>query len=267
MKIQVVVPAINLWNKYTKACIESIKTTHELRILFIDNGSTDETKVEAGKLVSNVFSHHRNEQAWSCAKSWNFGIKDAWERGFDYCLVINNDVLLHPDCIDRMINKFGLAGDDIRDPKVVMVTAMDIRGDCPKPEDIFNKKWEEYTNVPESEHPNFSAFMINKKFTDTVGLFDEGFQPAYFEDNDAHRRIVLAECKAICYPPALFYHYGSRTTNEALGNGKFVVAPIQFEANRAIYIDKWGGLPGEEKFSLPFGSDAYSIKAVRQLFK
>lgn len=45
-KIQIVIPCINLWSKYTKNCINSIKTKYEYRILLIDNGSTDETKEE-----------------------------------------------------------------------------------------------------------------------------------------------------------------------------------------------------------------------------
>lgn len=262
MKIQVIVPTINLWERYTKACLESVKSKHNLRILLIDNGSTDETKVEAGKLVSSTFAHHRNEQPWSCSKSWNFGIKDAWERGYDYCLVINNDVLLHPECIDRLVERFEKA----ETSDTVMVTAMDIRGDCPQPVSIFLKDAKTYEAVPEAPHPNFSCYMINKRFTENVGQFDEVFNPAYFEDNDAHYRIKLLGLNAIVYPPALFYHFGSRTTNEAYPD-KHAVSSSQFEKNRAVYVEKWGGLPGEEKFSEPFGSEAYSIKAVKQLFK
>jgi GT2 family glycosyltransferase len=262
MKIQVIIPAINLWSKYTKPCIDSIKSKHELRIFLINNGSTDETKVEAPKLVSDRFAHHRNEVAWSCAKSWNFGVKDAWEHGADYVLVINNDVLLHGDCIDRLVERL-----EKRTEGVVMATAMDIKGECTSPEALFLRASKDFEDRAEAEHPNFSAFMITKKFSEVVGEFEEGFSPAYFEDNDAHRRINLSGLKAIVYPPALFYHYGSRTTNETTINGKPVVTPPMFERNRAFYIEKWGGLPGEEKFTSPFNSAAYSLKAVKQLFK
>ena len=256
MKIAIIIPVVNLWRKYTKPCIDSIKTSHDYRILLVDNASIDETLSEAGKLVSDKFSHKRNEERWSCAKSWNFGIRDAWDRGFEYALVLNNDVILHSDCIDRIVERFN-KGD------VGMVTAMDIRGECNGiPEYIFDKKSKDYESVPETEHPNFSAFMISKKCWDKVGEFDEGFKPAYFEDNDYHYRMKLAGMKAIVYPPALFYHFGSRTQNES-GN-QAVVTGSMFEDNRKYYKGKWGGDTGSETFKYPFGYEVNNFKWTKQ---
>lgn len=256
-KIQIVIPAINLWNKYTKPAINSVVQACEgldYRIILIDNGSTDETLIEAGRLVSANFSHHRNKDRWSCAKSWNFGIRDAFERGYDYVFVINNDVLIHKDAIKSLVTKFK---DDI-----VMATCMDVRGEVNPPEKLFDLKSEDYSSLNNSDHPNFSAFMISKKYWDEIGEFDEGFAPAYFEDNDAHHRVVKSQLRAITVPTALFYHYGSRTQNEA------DVAPIvssdAFLKNRAYYISKWGGPPGEETYEHSFNNDSNSIKLTKQ---
>ena len=246
MKIQIVIPAINLWSKYTKPCIDSIKTKHEYRILLIDNGSADETKIEAGKMVSNTFSHHRNEEAWSCAKSWNFGIRDGFDRGYDYILVLNNDVLLHPESIDRLVERF-----EKREDNLAMVTMNDVRGECQDPNVIFILDANRKKDTPESEHPCFSGFMINKECWEKIGEFDETFKPAYFEDNDYHYRINLAGMKAICLPTAMFYHYGNGTQHEAIP-GKQFTSNFQFECNRRYYETKWGGLPGKETFQKPF---------------
>ncbi len=263
MKIQIVIPSINLWGKYTKRCIESIKTKHEYRILLVDNASTDETREESGKMVSNTFFHKRNEERWSCAKSWNYGIKDAFERGYDYVLVLNNDIVLHPDAIDRLVERFESDKGLAEDGSMGMVTCLDVRGDCQSiPEYLFDKKSVEYEKVSEAPHPNFSAYMINKKCWDEVGEFDEGFEPAYFEDNDYHRRMQLAHIKSVVYPPALFFHFGSRTQNEAVG--KPIVSSPRFEANRNYYVGKWGGTPGTERFDRPFGNELNSIKWVKQ---
>lgn len=277
-KVQIVITSINLWEKYTKPCIDSIKTKYDHRILLIDNGSTDETKEEAGKLVSNTFSHHRNEQAWCCAKSWNFGVKDAFERGYDYALVLNNDILLHPEAIDYLIGRFeaskqklvaepvefdvlASAEATIQAPVkathfeseiLAMVTAMNIAGECNPPEQIFQKDASKYKIVGEAEHPDFSAFMISKAAYEKVGPFDEGFVPCYFEDNDYHYRVNVAKMKAITFPSAIYYHYGSRTQNEALGGGKLISTNGNFENNRAYYIRKWGGPPGFEQFKEAF---------------
>ncbi len=89
MKVQIVMPSINLWNKYVKDALISVQEamvsakTHgiDCRLLFIDNASTDETKAEAGKMVSDLFSHVRNEERLGFQKSVNFGVNDGFERG------------------------------------------------------------------------------------------------------------------------------------------------------------------------------------------
>jgi len=63
---------------------------------------------------------------------------------------------------------------------------------------------------------------------------------------DLRKRIVdaikLAGLKAIRYPPAIYYHYGSRTNFEALD--RLVVPVFDFERNRAYYARKWGRRAG-----------------------
>jgi GT2 family glycosyltransferase len=103
----------------------------------------------------------------------------------------------------------------------------------------------------ESEHPNFAAFMLGHACWESVGPFDEGFFPAYFEDNDYHRRIQLAGLRAVVHPPAMFYHFGSQTQNESVARP--VVTSEMFERNRDRYVRKWGGLPGAERLAAPFG--------------
>jgi GT2 family glycosyltransferase len=269
-KVQIIVPVINLWDKYTKAAIESIKTKHEYRVLLIDNASTDNTSVEAGKLVSSTFAHQRNEERWAFSKSANFGIKDAFERGYDYAFVINNDVLLHPEAIDRLVERFEKAKNNLVLDKSVdlqgeeptatacysetnvlaMVTSMDVRGECAAPTDILTKDLKEKESVPEAEHPCFSAFMVNRLCWDKIGPMDEEFKPAYYEDNDYHYRINLAGMKAIVLPTSLFYHYASKTQTEALD--KPATSHEQFRANQFYYVKKWGGMPGKENYKSAF---------------
>jgi GT2 family glycosyltransferase len=134
-----------------------------------------------------------------------------------------------------------------------MVTAMNIAEELASPQDIVKVNPKDKESTAESEHPDFSAFMISKETYETIGQFDDGFFPAYFEDNDYHYRINLAGMKAITYPMAIYYHYGSRTQTEAK-QGVPVVSNTLFEINRERYVRKWGGLPGQEKFKTPFNS-------------
>jgi GT2 family glycosyltransferase len=169
---------------------------------------------------------------------WNLGMKDGFlNHGMDYVFVVNNDILFHRETIDRLVEKFERADDD-----VVMITCNNIRSDCENmPKRIFTVNPAIYENVREDEHPDFSAFMVNRKFLEKVGEIDEGFSQiggAWFEDNDTHRRIKLAGLRAIKLPSAIYYHYGSATSSQ-IGQLKH----LKFESNRDYFVGKWGGMP------------------------
>ena len=267
--VAIIIPVINLWDTFTKKCIDSVisacaNLNH--RILLIYNASTDNTKEEAGKLVSATFAHKRNEESWSVSKSWNYGIKDAFERGYDYVFVINNDILLHKDSIEKLIERFEEVTKN--NENIVLITAMDVRGEVSNAQDIFNLKSEDKKEVLEAESPNFSAFMIKKNCFELVGEFDEGFDPAYFEDGDYHRRIKLLNLTAIVYPQALFYHFGSQTINQSPIDK--ILGAQGFENTQKYFIDKWGGGPeidgkiGERLWKFPFNESVNSLKWTKQ---
>lgn len=279
IKLLIIVPVINLWSKYTKPCLDSIKSKYNFDILLIDNASTDNTLKEANDYITSnqrQLLYITNEESLSCAQSWNTGVKYGMQRAYTHFLILNNDILLHPEAIDRMIERFELSKnkfvaikqevryatetksyelsndvEKIYESEVLMlVSCMDVKGECLDPQDVIIKNLEDKIGCPESENPHFSAFMINKQTIEKIGYFDEEFFPAYFEDNSYHYRIKLAEKKAICLPTALFYHYGSGTQNEALNHP--VVSGDAFDRNRMKYIKMWGGLPGSEQYKTKY---------------
>lgn len=270
MKVEIVIPSINLWKRYTKDCIESVMDammrakTHDIdaHITLIDNNSTDETNEEASKMNGDLFFHQRNAERWGFQRSVNFGVKYGIEHGADFILVCNNDIVLHPEAIWRLVERFK------REPVVGMVTCMDVSGEIREkgilPMLIGTLNAQEKEAVDEAPHPHFSAFMVSKQCWENVGEFDELFFPAYFEDNDYHYRMKQMGVPAIVLPSAMFFHYGSRTQNEAAEDGKPIVVSMLFENNRAFYVRKWGGLPDQEKFKLPYNNEAYSLKVTKQ---
>jgi len=266
MKVQIVIPVINLWRDYTKPCIDSvIRASRNInyRIFLIDNGSTDETQIEAQKLISDRFLYHRNEELWPLSKAWNYGIRRAFEDGYDYAFVINNDVLIHPDAIDKLVARLKNSENEL-----VIVTCMNVKSECDQlgsPEKIFEMKSDDKSNVSEAEHPDFSAFMLSKKGWDLVGEFDEGFWPAYFEDNDYHYRINLLRLKAITVPTAMFYHYGSRTQNQNIKQGRGLVPALLFEKNRTYMLSKWGSTNAHNiRYRHPFNDVFKDVKWTLQ---
>ena len=243
MKTLVVIPVINLWKEYTKPCIQSLEGQD---ILLIDNNSTDETEKEAPKFVKY---YQRNEFNWGVQKSWNYGINFGLKKGYKYIFVINNDTLFKKDTISLLEARMD-KGD------VIMVTAHNVRAEVTP-----DKLNEVQKPESESEGADFAAFMVDKRLFEKVGEFDEGFYPAYFEDNSMHYKIKLINEKAINYQPAVYYHFGSRTQNQkpnGLVNGQM------FITNRNYYIKMWGGEPGKERFKHPFNDKSKTIKWTQQ---
>ncbi len=269
MKVEIIVPVINLWQKYTSPCLDSIfeamirAKVHNIdsHILLIDNNSTDETSREASKLESELFHYHKNSDRWGFQRSVNFGMMYAWENKMDFGLVCNNDIVMHPEAIWRLVERFD-KGD------VAMVTGMPVDGEMKAanliPSLISTLNAKDKESVEETEHPCFSMIMINKPCWEIVGEFDELFAPAYFEDNDYHYRMQLAGLLAILLPTAMFYHYGSMTQNVGSERGRRIVTSEMFEKNRAAFIEKWGGVPTEEKFQHPYNDEKKSIKSTLQ---
>lgn len=160
--------------------------------------------------------------------AWNYGISKAIDNNVDLAIVSNDDVVFQPGTIKRLISHRELAD---------LVTPTNIR-DFPPFEG-------------HDEHPDFSCFMIKpREFATKFGWFDERFFPAYFEDNDMARRIQVGGGKMRRVGNAAILHRGSVTQNM---DGHQVVDSVTFEQNRAYYVSKWGGLPGQETFTTPFG--------------
>jgi GT2 family glycosyltransferase len=219
------------------------------------------TQFELGlKALQSVVTKHRWtpfiipnwEKRMAVTVSWNLGINQAIRKGADYILVVNDDILFSPWTIDGLVSYFESADDSI-----AIVTGHNVRGQIENPDDIFSWPCPEFPNVDE-EHPDFACFMIKPSTIENIGNFDENFTPAYFEDNDYHRRINLLGYKARFTASAPYYHYGSRTQNN--DSNIPVVPPFAFELNRAYYINKWQGDVGSETALHPYGNESLSPK-------
>lgn len=183
--------------------------------------------------------------------AWNSGIDQAFAAGNEYVLVCNDDILFAPYTIDALYRAMEKSDKAI-------VTAQNVRDGMPNPDDILTTPegydWSIQLNPVYGGGPDFACFMINWDAWKHVGRFDENFVPAYFEDNDYHRRINLSGLEACSVNTAPYYHYGSQT-QKAVAVAP-VVPPHAFDNNRAYYISKWGGQPGYETFETPFNDPA-----------
>jgi GT2 family glycosyltransferase len=94
------------------------------------------------------------------------------------------------------------------------------------------------------------CFVIPIATLEKVGLFDDGFRLCFFEDNDAYYRMVLAGMKIIADPffnPDIFRNSSTIAKDPSLN--------VNFEYNKQRYVAKWGGMPMQETFKIPFNGE------------
>jgi GT2 family glycosyltransferase len=121
-------------------------------LVIIDNGAKSQTWEPTWNQWIRKIWHLKMPNNLGVAGSWNLGIKSTPMA--DYWLISNFDV------------EWG--GDSLK-----MFTELS------HPEKL----------VLSNGSPEWCAFSIGWQIIDKVGLFDEAFHPAYFEDNDMQRRI------------------------------------------------------------------------------
>lgn len=234
-KLGIVIPVLNYFQGVTDLLL-SLKAKHEYRIY--------------------IQPQYRAQVPLSAA--WNRGAKQAFDDGCDYALVCNDDIMFGPECIDNMVSEYTrLKGDN-----VIMVTPNNINGQLGSPHEILDYKLPEGQEVSFSDHPNFSCFLIAPDYFEKVGYFDENFAPAWYEDNDSHRRANLAGLREICTTAAPMVHIGGVTTARMENPNSGV--------SQAYYIEKWGGIPEshplpveKEHFTAPYNDSNLTVRDWR----
>src|SRR5258708_30264933 len=160
----------------------------------------------------------------SLSMTWNTALRFVFASGLvqDDALVINNDVRLHP-------KTYGTLRLLIRDTNAYLVSGVGVHADQFHPDTIGPDSVINAAGDIMRGGPDFSCFCITNEGW-TKYPFDERF-PVYHEDNDLHRRMLLAGDSTKIFGANLpFLHYASQTINrspEALA----AFAPI-FEASR-----------------------------------
>jgi GT2 family glycosyltransferase len=214
MKVTAVIPH---WNRRDLLAIllDNLKqqTRPFDRVLVVDNGSEDDSAALA-------------EQAGACVLRLgsNLGFAAAVNRGIqnedsDWVAILNNDVTLHPDWLDILLETAQrekacfAAGKTLSEttPTVIDGTFDELsRGACAcrcgagKPDSPVWNQMRPIRIAP------MTAALFQRTLFDTVGLLDENFG-SYLEDVDFGFRCALAGRDGVFVPQALAHHRGSAT--------------------------------------------------------
>lgn len=244
----------------TKKAVASFRKQDigDVAILLIDNASTDGTAEWLN--TQNGITRATFDPPASVAKSWNFGLKTAFDYGADWALVVNNDVELRPDTYRRLVEDGGgfVTAVGTRDKEKIKPHEDYVfgtikggtyqAGDAVMVDDLT--KVEPWFMQPDPDkrrpHPDFSCFLIRRWVYEKVGPFDEKFEIAFCEDGDYDLRMYRAGIRAYCLDLP-FLHHGSMTIKNA-DDAEIRKIQRQADVNRRYFEKKWG---------FPMASEAY----------
>jgi len=166
----------------------------------VNNGSTDGTETLLAKRPNlRVITNSQNR---GCSVAWNQGVQAsdaAW------LLILNNDTVIPPGCLQGMIEFATLSGCDIVSPAKA---EGDLDYEFLKFSDLFQNKMRD---VSRPGWASGSGFMVHRRVFDRIGLFDTKVGLAGNEDDDLFRRARQAKFRLAITGRAFLHHFGSVT--------------------------------------------------------
>jgi GT2 family glycosyltransferase len=207
MKFCILIPTLNRKDLLLEALDYYTNVFTNISIYILDNGKQD---------IPNTYLNtyiYTKESNLGVSGSWNFLIEKAISNGYNYFLVLNDDIILKKDeeSIYNIILKYG--------------------------SDKFIRSEQFY---------NWSAFILSKSIYHRIGRFDTSFERCYFEDNDYEYRMKLENIPIV---------YDKELNAEVYRNSMTIQKEPHlnnFNNNLKYYESKWGGVPTEEKYTIPF---------------
>jgi GT2 family glycosyltransferase len=240
LTLSIIIPCYNLIET-TKLCLFYINknTTLPIEVIIVDDGSEDETKnIENTLGTEYSFKVLRNPENLGFAPSCNKGILEATG---DYICIFNNDLLVtfgwELPLISALIGnkEYGMVSGSTISYGTAHITT----------EQFIEMEKTESMNINISKLP-FSLlkwgkdlpWMFKKETFEKIGLFDEQFVPAQYEDIDIMIRMAKAKILFGKVNNSISYHLVSKTQQAAHPKwGSYA------GKTRSLFLNKWGAYP------------------------
>ena len=261
------------WNsaRWIERCLRSVRPARaglRCEILVHDNASRDNTLS-----IVEGFRTSDDERLTIVRSDTNDGFAAATNRAIArstgrYVLLLNPDCELAPDALARLVDFLDRnhavsvaapalvdeRGDSQREfqlrrlPTLTMLASEILLLDRILPSNR-RRKWYRYHDLdlahPQRiEQPAGAALLVRREVFDEIGLLDEQFSPAWFEDVDFFRRLADAEKTAWVVPSAEARHYGGSSLDQ-MAFAEF--ASIWYR-NMWRYAQKW--MPARQREAL-----------------
>jgi len=205
----------------TLECVESVLASDypALRVLVVDNASGDGTP----DAVRESFPDAEvlvNETNLMYAGGNNAGIRYALDRGAEYVLLLNNDTVIEPSMISRLIGAMDANPEaGLACPLIYYFGQRSERGEriwyAGGTVDLWRGVSEHrgirgyddggYTQIEDTGYVTGCAMMASRECIERVGLLDESFG-MYSEDLDYSLRAKAAGFRLLFVPQARMWH-------------------------------------------------------------
>ena len=216
---------------YTVACLKSLEKVSykNFSVYLIDNDSGEEDikelerYLETSPLKVELVVNHQNV---GFAKAANMGMRHAIKEGFDYVLLLNNDTLVEPDFLEKLIEtaesdeRVGIVSGKVlfRDGRRIFslggsISVLRNVGHL----HFYRRAVHEASHIKDEFYCTFVSgclMLIKVELLRDIGLFDEDFF-MYIEDVDFCHRALKRDWKIKVNPKAVIYHAeGASSTSE-----------------------------------------------------
>ena len=253
--ISIVIPVFNKY-LYTFHCLKSIldntSSEPDYEIIVVNDQSTDET----GKMLKQmsglkVINNAKNQ---GFIRSINLGAKEA---AGDYLVILNNDTEVQVDWLQEMHKTFA----NFPDAGMVGAKLVYPNGDLQEAGGIVwqnGTAWN-YGRNDDPEKPDYcyaravdycsgACLMIPRESFAALGMFDELYAPAYYEDTDLAFKVRQSGKKVYYQPNACVIHFEGVTSGTDTDSG---AKQYQLD-NHKKFFERWKdqlqihGVPGKD---------------------
>lgn len=196
----------------------AVQTYPRFEVILVDNGSTDGS-------VEFVREHYPKTILIESPRNLGFSGGNnlgAEVASGEFLLLINNDVTLEREFIEKMLPAFSeIRNLGVAHPKIVSRDKPELLDGCGSywtTSTVFynygcrkDQSLERYNRCMPLFVGNAAAMLVKGTVLDRIGLFDPDFW-TFYEEIDFCNRIWLAGYECWYYPRAIAYHAGGQTS-------------------------------------------------------
>jgi len=227
------------WNglEVTRNCIDSLQSLHYTNhsVIVVDNASTDGSADALEKAYPHitVISSSTNT---GFAGGNNIGFRYAFQSGFDYLLMLNNDTIVEPDFLSHLVSYMEQHPDTgVIQPRIHFEHNKNVLWNSGS----YYAKWWGFLYTRRVGQPPVAddlkikqvdwvtgcAFLTRSSLLQQTGLLAENMF-MYSEDVDLSFRIAKMGYKLVYHPDALIYHIAGMSNKTAAKGKEGYVHPL-----------------------------------------